>query len=142
MVPRASPPSVLAAKAGPGAETGTGLDNQQIRSGFRGQPHPAADGGGGMAAGARRDYHEPIHTRLPFVHAHMPRAHPAALFALPSLRKRKKDSDSQVSHFYIKSLYLAAGLDCRPVRLEWSHAVTDQCSGAQDQSTRKLTTDR
>jgi hypothetical protein len=42
------PPRQRAAKAGPGSRDGDS-PRQQIRGGFREAPHPAADGGGGMA---------------------------------------------------------------------------------------------
>jgi hypothetical protein len=67
--PRATPrwptPQNLlaAAKAGPGAETETGLDN---KSAVAFEKHRIRLR---MAAGAWRDYRESIHARLPFVHS-------------------------------------------------------------------------
>jgi len=55
--------NLLAAKAGPGAETETGLDN---KSAVAFEKHRIRLR---MAAGAWRDYHESIHARLPFVHS-------------------------------------------------------------------------
>jgi hypothetical protein len=55
--------NLLAAKAGPGAETETGLDN---KSAVAFEKHRIRLR---MAAGAWRDYHGPIHARLPFVHS-------------------------------------------------------------------------
>jgi hypothetical protein len=54
---------LLAAKAGPGTETETGLDN---KSAVAFEKHRIRLR---MAAGAWRDYHEPIHARLPFAHS-------------------------------------------------------------------------
>jgi hypothetical protein len=54
--------SSLPSKAGPGAETETGLDN---KSAVVFEKHRIRLR---MAAGAWRDYHESIHARLPFVH--------------------------------------------------------------------------
>jgi hypothetical protein len=64
-VERAAPPPLclLAAKAGPGAETETGLDN---KSAVAFEKHRIRLR---MAAGAWRDYHGSIHARLPFVHS-------------------------------------------------------------------------
>ena len=56
--------NLLAAKAGPGAETETGLDN---KSAVAFEKHRIRLR---MAAGAWRDYHESIHARLPFVHSY------------------------------------------------------------------------
>jgi hypothetical protein len=57
--------NLLAAKAGPGAETGTGLHN---KSAVAFEKHHIRLR---MAAGAWRDYHGSIHARLrrPFVHS-------------------------------------------------------------------------
>jgi hypothetical protein len=55
--------NLLAAKAGPGAETETGLDN---KSAVAFEKHRIRLR---MAAGAWRDYRESIHARLPFVHS-------------------------------------------------------------------------
>jgi hypothetical protein len=51
--------NLLAAKAGPWAETETGLDNTKLRWLLRSTVR--------MAAGAWHDYHESIHAGLPFV---------------------------------------------------------------------------
>jgi hypothetical protein len=54
---------LLAAKAGPGAQTETGLDN---KSAVAFEKHRIRLR---MAAGAWRDYHGSIHERLPFAHS-------------------------------------------------------------------------
>jgi hypothetical protein len=54
----------------PRAGSGTGNRPRLKTSGcLCAASQPAADGGGGMAAGAWRDYHGSVHAQLPFVHS-------------------------------------------------------------------------
>jgi hypothetical protein len=68
-----SPLNLLAAKAGPGAETETGLGNKSAVA-FEKQRIRLLR----MAAGAWRDYRGSIHARLPFVHSEAREASPWA----------------------------------------------------------------